>query len=117
MAVTSSRAARPHRLQTSTILRHVVINFFMLLIILPLLWVLLLSIKSIPDAYTGHLWPEKFDFTHYSYILSVFTGLRTRYWSVGQVAQAQGAAPSMSHHHKQCTLYINYLFNFTFYIK
>ncbi len=47
-----------------------VINFFMLLIILPLLWVLLLSIKSIPDAYTGHLWPEQFDFTHYGYVLT-----------------------------------------------
>ena len=63
MAATSSRVVRPHRVQTSTVLRHVVINFFMLLIILPLLWVILLSIKSIPDAYSGQLWPEHFDFS------------------------------------------------------
>ena len=53
MAATTTRIIRPRRVQTSTILRHVLINFFLLLIILPLLWVLLLSIKSIPDAYTG----------------------------------------------------------------
>ncbi len=51
------------------ILRHVVINIFNLIILLPLAWVLLLSIKSIPDAYTGTLWPETFDFTHYSYVV------------------------------------------------
>lgn len=70
MAVTSSQVVRPRRVPTSTILRHVVINFFMLLIILPLAWVLLLSIKSIPDAYTGDLWPKQFDFSHYNYVLS-----------------------------------------------
>jgi ABC-type glycerol-3-phosphate transport system permease component len=31
--------------------------------------VLLLSIKSIPDAYTGALWPENFDFSHYAFVL------------------------------------------------
>ena len=70
MAVTSSRIVRPRRVPASTIVRHVVINFFMLLIILPLAWVLLLSIKSIPDAYTGDLWPKTFDFSHYGYVLS-----------------------------------------------
>ena len=32
------------------------------------MWVLLLSIKSLRDAYTGTLWPEQFDFTHYAYV-------------------------------------------------
>lgn len=41
----------------------------MLVILVPLAWVLLLSIKSIPDAYSGTLWPETFDFTHYSFVL------------------------------------------------
>jgi ABC-type glycerol-3-phosphate transport system permease component len=27
-----------------------------------------MSIKSIPDAYTGKLWPEQFDFSHYGYV-------------------------------------------------
>ena len=48
-------------------LRHIAINFFVLIILVPLAWVLLLSIKSVPDAYTGKLWPEAFDFSHYGY--------------------------------------------------
>jgi ABC-type glycerol-3-phosphate transport system permease component len=51
-----------------TILLHATLIFFCLVIILPLLWVLLLSVKSIPDAYTGKLWPDKFDFSHYGYV-------------------------------------------------
>lgn len=57
------------RARMGVILRHVVINCFVLIILLPLAWVLLLSIKSIPDAYTGTLWPENFDFSHYGYVL------------------------------------------------
>lgn len=58
------------RWRTGTILRHVVINFFLLTIFLPLAWVLLLSIKSIPDAYKGRFWPQQFDFSHYAYVLT-----------------------------------------------
>lgn len=61
---------RGQRLRWGTILRHIVINFFLLTIILPLAWVLLLSIKSIPDAYKGRFWPEQFDFSHYTYALT-----------------------------------------------
>jgi ABC-type glycerol-3-phosphate transport system permease component len=70
MAAITTRAVRPRRVPASTILRHIVISFFMLLIVLPLAWVLLLSVKSIPDAYTGELWPRHFDFSHYGYVLS-----------------------------------------------
>jgi ABC-type glycerol-3-phosphate transport system permease component len=37
----------------------------------------LLSIKSIPDAYTGELWPKKFDFTHYAYVVQKIQTLPT----------------------------------------
>jgi ABC-type glycerol-3-phosphate transport system permease component len=57
------------RAQFSNVLKHVIINFFVLIILLPLAWVFLLSVKSIPDAYTGALWPDQFDFTHYAYVL------------------------------------------------
>ncbi|NBR83709.1 MAG: carbohydrate ABC transporter permease, partial [Flavobacteriia bacterium] len=40
----------------------------MLTILLPLAWVLLLSIKSMPDSMRGNLWPRKFDFNHYAYV-------------------------------------------------
>ncbi|MGH6916722.1 MAG: hypothetical protein ACREJ0_03360, partial [Geminicoccaceae bacterium] len=57
---------RRHR---SVIVRHAVINLFMVIILLPLLWVFLLSIKSLPDSMRGSLWPRVFDFTHYGYVL------------------------------------------------
>src|SRR4029453_7468319 len=50
------------------IVRHAVINFFMLVILLPLAWVLMMSIKSLPDSMRGDFWPRKFDFTHYSFV-------------------------------------------------
>lgn len=51
------------------ILRHGIINIFMLAILLPLFWVFLLSIKSLPDSMRGQLWPRKFDFSHYGYVI------------------------------------------------
>src|SRR5436305_9613355 len=51
-----------------SILGHVIINFFNLIILLPLIWVLLMSVKSLPDAMRGNLWPKHFDFTHYSFV-------------------------------------------------
>jgi ABC-type glycerol-3-phosphate transport system permease component len=53
----------------AVVLRHAVINLFMLIILLPLLWVFLLSIKSLPDSMRGNLWPRAFDFSHYGYVL------------------------------------------------
>ena len=45
-----------------------IIIFFCLVVLVPIAWVLLMSVKSLRDAYTGTLWPEQFDFTHYSYV-------------------------------------------------
>ena len=53
----------------AVVIRHAVINLFMLIILLPLFWVFLLSIKSLPDSMRGDLWPRVFDFTHYGYVL------------------------------------------------
>jgi len=50
------------------ILRHFVINIFNLIILLPLAWVLIMSVKSLPDAMRGDFWPRRFDFTHYTYV-------------------------------------------------
>ena len=52
----------------SGIIRHGVINFFMVIILAPLVWVFMMSIKSKPDSMRGDFWPRKFDFTHYSYV-------------------------------------------------
>lgn len=63
-------AVVPHkpRLKFTTVLRHAILIFFSLVIVLPILWVVLLSIKSIPDSVTGELWPKQFDFTSYAYV-------------------------------------------------
>jgi ABC-type glycerol-3-phosphate transport system permease component len=65
--VISTSAQNYRRVSLGTVLRHIVLVFFMLIILLPLAWVLLLSIKSIPDAYRPGLWPQNFDFGHYTY--------------------------------------------------
>jgi len=50
------------------IIRHGVINFFMLIILAPLIWVAMMSIKSRSDAMRADFWPRRFDFTWYSYV-------------------------------------------------
>jgi ABC-type glycerol-3-phosphate transport system permease component len=65
-AAPSSR--RRKRVNLSRILLHATIIFFCLIVVLPVAWVILMSIKSIPAAYTGDLWPKQFDFTHYRYV-------------------------------------------------
>ena len=57
-----------NRLRRNAVVRHSVIIFFLLTILLPLSWVLMLSIKSLPDSMRGNLWPRRFDFTHYAYV-------------------------------------------------
>ncbi len=52
-----------------TIARHMTLAFFAFLILFPIAWVLLLSVKSLPDAYQNYIWPKVFDFGHYDYSL------------------------------------------------
>ena len=64
-----------------SIIRHAVINFFMVIILLPLAWVLMMSIKSLPDAMRGDFWPRRFDFTHYSYVFERIATLPVNLWN------------------------------------
>jgi ABC-type glycerol-3-phosphate transport system permease component len=70
LAATRPAARRRRRRRWGTIARHVVLSAFSLAILAPLAWVILLSFKSIPDAYTNDIWPEEFDVGHYGYSLS-----------------------------------------------
>ncbi len=65
----------PHkrRIHIKTILLHAILIAFCLVILIPIAWVLLLSIKSLNDAYDGTLWPREFDFTHYNYVFTHLT--------------------------------------------
>jgi ABC-type glycerol-3-phosphate transport system permease component len=56
------------RRNRGAVLKHAVINFFMVIILLPLAWVFMMSIKSRPDSMRGDFWPRKFDFGHYAYV-------------------------------------------------
>jgi ABC-type glycerol-3-phosphate transport system permease component len=61
----------------SVIIRHAVINLFNVIIILPLAWVLMMSVKSRPDAMRGNFWPRKFDFSPYAYVFEKIETLPT----------------------------------------
>ncbi len=56
-----------------SIARHTVLVILCLWVILPLLWVVLLSFKSLPDGTQRYIWPENFIdplTTHYEYVLT-----------------------------------------------
>lgn len=57
------RARRRSRL--APVAKHIVLILSCASILFPLAWVFLLSIKSLPDAYTNRIWPRHFDFSHY----------------------------------------------------
>ena len=57
------------RRNRGAVARHAVINLFVTIILLPLVWVLIMSVKSRPDAMRGDFWPRTFDFSHYGYVL------------------------------------------------
>jgi ABC-type glycerol-3-phosphate transport system permease component len=48
---------------------------------LPLAWVLIMSVKSRPDAMRGDFWPRKFDFTTYAYVFQKIETLPVNMWN------------------------------------
>ncbi len=70
-----------HRTPIWTIVRHLVLIGFCALVIFPILWVILLSVKSLPDAYQNYIWPNAFDFSHYAYAWDNIPTLRQNYWN------------------------------------
>jgi multiple sugar transport system permease protein len=70
---------RRSRIKWGTVARHVVLAIFALIILLPLFWVILLSVKSLPDAYTNDIWPKNFDWTHYGFSLTKIPTLPQNY--------------------------------------
>ena len=59
-------APRRFRVPWGSIVKHGILLSACGIILFPLLWVFLLSIKSIPDSYTNKIWPHDFDFAAYS---------------------------------------------------
>ena len=67
-ALSTTRSWR--RLPLGQIVQHLVIIFFMLIILLPVVWVLLLSLKPLTESYSSQLWPSRFDFSHYGFVVT-----------------------------------------------
>jgi ABC-type glycerol-3-phosphate transport system permease component len=65
-----STSSSAPKIKWSSVLRHFVLAIFALIILLPIVWVVLLSVKSLPDAYQNEIWPKTFDFSHYYYSLT-----------------------------------------------
>lgn len=71
VSVKSTRTTRVSgrgRLRATTVLSHATLMVLCLTILLPIAWVLLLSVKSLVDSYSGVLWPNQFDFSSYPYV-------------------------------------------------
>lgn len=67
-ALSTTRSRR--RLPLGQVVQHLVIIFFMLLILLPVVWVLLLSLKPLAESYSSQLWPSRLDFSHYGFVVT-----------------------------------------------
>ena len=66
IAATRRRPPRRRvRIPWGSIVKHGILLFCCVIILFPLFWVFLLSIKSLPDAYTNHIWPNDFEFGSY----------------------------------------------------
>jgi ABC-type glycerol-3-phosphate transport system permease component len=76
-AVTSGQAATDdwhprRRIRWGTIARHAFLIFLCLWVVLPLAWVILLSVKSLPDGTQRYIWPNQFAdpiYSHYAFVL------------------------------------------------
>src|SRR5262245_60607022 len=66
---------RRARIRWSSIAKHGILIFLCLIILFPIFWVFLLSIKSLPDAYTNDIWPNHFDFGSYRTALTAIDTL------------------------------------------
>jgi ABC-type glycerol-3-phosphate transport system permease component len=76
IATTRPLAARRRvRIRWGSIVKHAILIITCAVILFPLLWVFLLSIKSLPDAYTNRIWPHNFDFSSYRAALTAIDTL------------------------------------------
>jgi ABC-type glycerol-3-phosphate transport system permease component len=70
------RLPAPHlRVPWGSIVKHGILITACGVILFPVVWVLLLSVKSLPDAYTNRIWPHTFDFSSYHHALTAIDTL------------------------------------------
>jgi ABC-type glycerol-3-phosphate transport system permease component len=66
---------RRRRIPWSGIAKHGILVLLCVVILFPLFWVFMLSIKSLPDAFTNDIWPKHFDFGSYGTALTAIDTL------------------------------------------
>ena len=66
---------RRRRIPWTAIAKHGILILLCVVILFPLFWVFLLSIKSLPDAYTNDIWPKHFAFGSYRTALTAIDTL------------------------------------------
>jgi ABC-type glycerol-3-phosphate transport system permease component len=74
-AATRRLAPRRRRIRWGMVVTHGVLCGACVFILFPLFWVVLLSFKSLPDAYTNRIWPHNFDFSSYHKALTAIDTL------------------------------------------
>ena len=67
------------RVEWGPVLRHIILAVFAVVILFPILWVLLLSVQSIPNANQNDIWPRTFEFGHYGFSLQKISTLPTNF--------------------------------------
>jgi ABC-type glycerol-3-phosphate transport system permease component len=75
VAAARRRAPRRVRIRWTSLVKHGILLAACGVILFPLFWVVLLSIKSLPDAYTNRIWPHDFEFGSYSRALTAIETL------------------------------------------
>lgn len=70
------------------IARHAVLITFCAIVLLPLFWILLMSIKSVPDGVQRYIWPQNFIkplYTHYQWVWEKRPDVKKNFWNSVEV--------------------------------
>ncbi|HYP60401.1 MAG TPA: carbohydrate ABC transporter permease [Thermomicrobiales bacterium] len=83
IAIPDTRTQRhKRRIKWGTVGRHAVLMFFSLSVLLPLTWVVMRSVISLPDGTHNNLWPQNWAdpwYQHYDWILKRRPEIRTNF--------------------------------------
>jgi len=83
IAIADTRSPRhKRRIKWGTVGRHAVLMFFSLSVLLPLTWVVMRSVISLPDGTHNNLWPQNWAdpwYQHYDWILKRRPEIRTNF--------------------------------------
>ncbi len=77
----SVRTRQGGKIAWVTAARHLVLALFAIITLFPLVWVVLLSLKTIQDANQNDIWPSPFDFGNYTHAFNEISTFWQNYWN------------------------------------